>query len=385
MTAAASSITPSRTDPRITREAYLDYLTFQGMERPYFTECMGLLVGLEAEWRAQGATDAEIDLTAFGFDYVQRHYVAVGLHPVDLPETVVLEDTPEYRIERDGWGRTVKLCKAAATIPLPLDFPVKTMDDWIPLKKNFEYRPSRLGAGFAEQARAAMDAGRLSVMNIPGGFDLPRQLMGEENACLAFYDEPELIHDILATAGDLCERLLEETTRAVPVDWLSVHEDMAGKSGPLIGPSQIEEFLKPYYRRCWDVVAARGGRIFSQDSDGNMNAVIDAFLDCGVNMMHPLEPAAGMDIVQLRAKYGSRLGMLGGIDKHALRKGREAIDAELEYKLQPAMRGGGTVFCLDHRIPNGVPLEDYRYYVRRAREILGLDPNPLPGWERMSF
>lgn len=63
---------------------------------------------------------------------------------------------------------------------------------------------------------------------------------------------------------------------------------------------------------------------------------------------------------------------MGGIDKHVLRQGKEAIKRELEYKLQPLMQEGGVVFGLDHRITNGTPLEDYRYYVDTAREILGL-------------
>lgn len=36
--------------------------------------------------------------------------------------------------------------------------------------------------------------------------------------------------------------------------------------------------------------------------------------------MHPFEPAAGMDIVQVRQTYGNRLCVKGGIDKFALRK-----------------------------------------------------------------
>ena len=148
---------------------------------------------------------------------------------------------------------------------------------------------------------------------------------------------------------------------------------------------QVREFFVPYYRRIWDLLSSRGATLFGQDSDGNMNAVIDEFLAAGLTTMHPLEPAAGMDIVQLRQKYGSRLSMLGGIDKHVLRRGREEIRAELDYKMQPLMLTGGIVFGLDHRIPNGTPLDNYRYYVRTAREILGLDPNPAPSWGRMAF
>jgi uroporphyrinogen-III decarboxylase len=81
------------------------------------------------------------------------------------------------------------------------------------------------------------------------------------------------------------------------------------------------------------------------------------------------------------------LALLGGIDKHVLRGSREDIDRELEYKMQPFMRTGGTVFGLDHRIPNGTPLENYRYYVRQGREILGLPPldGRQQGWGRMAF
>ncbi len=42
--------------------------------------------------------------------------------------------------------------------------------------------------------------------------------------------------------------------------------------------------------------------------------------------------------------------MLGGIDKHVLRRSKEEIRRELEYKLQPLMQQGGMVFGLDHRI-----------------------------------
>ena len=49
------------------------------------------------------------------------------------------------------------------------------------------------------------------------------------------------------------------------------------------------------------------------------------------------------------------------------------------------MLGGGTVFAIDHLIPNGVSLENYRYYVNTGRELLGLPPGSGEGWERLAF
>ena len=92
-----------------------------------------------------------------------------------------------------------------------------------------------------------------------------------------------------------------------------------------------------------------------------------------------------MDMVKLRAKYGKKIFFKGGLDKHALRHGKDAVRAELEYKMCDAMKGGGTIFALDHRIPNGVPIETYRYSVSLGRELLGLEPISGEGWERMAF
>jgi len=369
----------------ILREQYVDYMTFRRAGEPIFVELFGPLVGLEDEWRVQGATEAEIALTAFGFDYVRRHHVGVNTGLTGGFEEQLLEETDEHVISRDRYGRRVRLMKGVATIAHPLEFPVTDMDSWLRFKPKYEFSEARFAEGWADAAREARDNDSLIVVGIPGGFDEPRQLMGEEGLCLAYYQQPELVHDILETIGETCERVLDRVSREVQVDQLSVHEDLAGKSGSMIGPKQIEEFVKPYYRRSWDLLASRGARIFGQDSDGNLNGVVDAFLDCGINCMHPMEPAAGMDVVRLRKQYDTRLAMLGGIDKHVVRRSRKEIRAELEYKLQPMMRTGGMVFGLDHRIPNGTPLENYRYYVKTAREILGLEPDPEPGWQRMAF
>jgi uroporphyrinogen-III decarboxylase len=101
-----------------------------------------------------------------------------------------------------------------------------------------------------------------------------------------------------------------------------------------------------------------------------MNSVIDAFLDSGLNCMYPMEPAAGMDIVQVRAKYGTRLAITGGIDKHVLRKSQKEILAELEYKIPPMLKTGGCVIALDHRVPNGTQLANYRFYIQKVWEMI---------------
>ncbi len=372
---------------RYTRQDYLDYMTFGPFDRPWLVELFGPLIGLEAEWRAQGATEDELSLVAFDFDHVDR--IDCGGHTGMRGglEPVVIRDDEDMLVQRDRLGRTMQLVKSSGTLPLPIDFPVKTMDDWLRLKPMFAFDEARIDWDQVAKAEAAQAQGALVTASIEGAFDRARELMGEEIACCAYYDQPELMHDLLDTLRDTAMRVFERVTEKLTIDQLSVHEDLAGRSGPLAGPTQVREFFMPYYRPVWDLLHSRGTRLFSMDTDGNIDAIVEPLLNCGLTCIYPMEPAAGMDIVAVRKTYGQRLAVKGGIDKFALMHGRDAIRRELEYKMQPLMRQGGAIFGLDHRIPNGTPLEAYRYYVDTAREILGLPPRngTSQGWARMAF
>jgi hypothetical protein len=365
--------------PSVHRDEYLDHMTFQRNDRPLFTEIFGPIIGLKEEWEKQGATPAELDFTAYPFRCEARHFVTVNTGRHGGPPQQTLEDTDEHLIYRDELGRTMKLAKGYSTLALPQDYPVANMDDWLNVKPLYEFDESRFAQNWLADTQRARDEGKVIYAGIPGGFDEPRQLMGEEGLCYALCEQPELVHDILRTIGDTATKVLDRVSAQVRVDMLGVHEDMAGKSGPLIGPAHVRQFVAPYYRRVWDMLADRGTRLFDQDSDGDMNPVIDAFLDAGINCMHPLEPAANMDMVKIRERYGTRLAFYGGIDKHVLRRSHDEIVAELEYKIPPMVATGGCVIALDHRIPNGTPLESYRFYIRKAWKILNREASHQHG------
>ena len=354
---------------KIDREEYIDHMTFQDNKSPLFCEFLGPIIGLKEEWLAQGATPEELDFSAFRFRHEMRCDIPASTGWIGGHKEGIVEETVDHRITRDRMGRRMKMIKGFATIPLPMDYPVENMDDWRRIKKHYEFGEERFDPDWEETVREYRRKGYVVCARIPGGFDEARQLMGEEGICLALYDQPDLVHEIIGTIRETAVRVLDGVSRKVQIDLLNVHEDMAGKSGPLIGPKQIKEFILPYYRSVWDLLKDRGTRLFDQDSDGNMNSVIPIFMKAGVNVMHPMESAAGMDIVNVRNTYGTGLAFYGGIDKHVIRRSRDEIVKELEYKIPPAIRTGGCVLSLDHRIPNGTSLENYRFYVNKVWEI----------------
>lgn len=357
----------------VRREEFLDAMTFTGEPRTFFREPFGPLSMLKEEWRSAGASAEELDLSAFRYREPLTYSVPLRTGYMGPDRSELIEETDE-RIEfRNSIGARMVLNKGYATLAHAVDWPIKTADDWARMKPFYAFSPDRLSnvnETLINTVNEKRDAGYVIQVGISGAFWGLRDLMGEEEAIVSVYSRPELLHDILDTFADTACRVFDVLTKHTRVDMLVLGEDMAGKAGPLWGPKQVDEFIRPYYRRVWDLLSSRGARLFFIDSDGDLNPILDNLIDAGVNYISPCEPAAGMDITAIRTRYGSKLAMQGGINKHVLRESTDAIETELERKIPLMMKQGGVMLGLDHRIPNGVSLENYRFYINKAWEIM---------------
>jgi len=126
-----------------TNRQYIDLMTYNNPERPMFSELFGPIIGLDKEWREQGADEDMINMKAFAFDYVPYQRIA-KLGAIHRKEEIVIEEDENHYIGYDYLGRRVRMDKRTATIPLPETYPVETMDDWKKIRHMFEYDASRL-------------------------------------------------------------------------------------------------------------------------------------------------------------------------------------------------------------------------------------------------
>ena len=146
-------------------------------------------------------------------------------------------------------------------------------------------------------------------------------------------------------------------------------EDICGKNGPLVSPEIFRKHVAPGYRKIRAKLESYGIKFLGIDSDGRIEPLLKDWLDAGVNVHLPIEIGTwNTDPWALRKKFGKELRMMGGYNKLMLGKGREAIDEELKLRI-PIMKDGGFVLLPDHAIPPDVPLDDYKYYLQKVREL----------------
>jgi hypothetical protein len=184
-----------------------------------------------------------------------------------------------------------------------------------------------------------------------GGFFGPlRNLVGVENLCMLFYDDPAFLEEMMEANADFIIAMMSQILDVITIDAFVFWEDMGYKAGPLISPTFARRYMLPRYRRVVDFLRSRGVQYIGLDSDGQIDPLIPVWLDAGLNFLYPFEVQSGMDVLEVRKKYGKDLRIWGGIDKRSLAAGPAAIDTEL-LRVRPLMREGGYLPHTDHSCP----------------------------------
>lgn len=281
-------------------------------------------------------------------------------------EAVVMLDSTGAVAER--YPDTAEDC----SIPHFIEFPVKNPAHWQDMKARFRLDdPVRdyPAEDLANVRRAAADGKAIGVFFV-GFYGQLRNWLGMENLSYAFYDYPDMIHDMTAHWAELCARQIERLPADIVIDQVMWWEDMACKNGPLVSPAIFREFIQPGYRRVMRTARQRGCALGIVDSDGNPHDLVPLWLAEGVNIMFPLEVAAGVDPYAWRKEFGMELRLKGGVAKRPLVEGRAAIDRELE-RLRPLLEQGGYIPHLDHLVPPDIPYDHYQYYLEKKRKLIG--------------
>ncbi len=179
-------------------------------------------------------------------------------------------------------------------------------------------------------------------------------MVGVERLCTLFYDDPAFVQEMMEATADFIIAIMAKILDHTDVDVYGFWEDMAYKTGPLVGPALYRTFALPHYRRVVDYVRSRGVAHVCLDSDGDVSSLIPIWVDAGIDTLYPFEAQAGMDVVAVRREYGRGLRLWFGIDKRAIVRGPAAVDAELA-RVRPLIEEGGYVPGLDHSMPRTFP------------------------------
>jgi hypothetical protein len=274
----------------------------------------------------------------------------------------------------NGVGQTAKAMKHNFAMPSFIDWPVKDRATWNEHKKRLDpFSPERWPADWDAFVKELNSQDDPVVLEVGGFYGYLREWIGSEKILYMFYDNPTLIEDMMEQMLYMETEIIKRVVKDIKIDEADFWEDMAYKAGPFISPAMVRKFMIPRYKKITELLRSNGIDIIYLDCDGNVEQLIPLWIESGINLVWPLEQAAGNDAVALRKKYGKNLILSGAIDKRALIKGKEAIKAEVMSKVPFLLKDGGYFPTVDHLVPPEVTFENYCYYINLLREIAGLE------------
>ncbi|MDR2376921.1 MAG: hypothetical protein LBD96_10860 [Treponema sp.] len=323
-------------------------------------------------WRQEGYPEDANFGAYFGLD-TGFSDVAVNLGYYPGFEYKVLEDRGGTKLIQDGSGSILEIMADHSTIPKIISPAVSGRESWEKLKERLDPRsPERYPDWQAEQERFAGSDAAVQIGDFPCGlFGTLRDMMGVEELLVGFYDDPELIHDMMDYLTDFWLAIYEEAARYIQIDRIHIWEDMSGKQGPLISPTMFREFMTANYKKIIAFAKDRNIPIISVDTDGNMDVMMTVLNEAGINMVMPFEVQAGCDVVAIKKQY-PHICLFGGIDKRALTKDRETIDAELD-RVDSLFHQSGYIPGLDHLVHPEVSFDNFKYFVEQLKIRLGME------------
>jgi len=154
------------------------------------------------------------------------------------------------------------------------------------------------------------------------------------------------------------------------IDIFFMGDDMGTQASTWVAPEMYRKFFKKRFAAYCELAHAYGMKVMYHTC-GNVTSLVEDFIDCGLDILQSLQPAAmGDQLARLKSEYGKELCFQGGIDiQGVLPKGTPAeVRQHVRSRVEVLAAGGGYIFGTAHNILPDTPTENILALVDAYRE-----------------
>ena len=344
------------------KERVMKALDFECPDRmPLFDGFWGEFV---ENWRKEKGIGQEINI---------RDYYGIDLSVPVADETFfpsakgVIRKERDYLVSRDGWGRTVKT-KKDSYFSETVDTVLKSRNDLDNLKfesANLDSRYKRFLEKVKEEKKK-----RAVFCKIGGPFIRSSFIRGEAEFLMDLVSDKSFAKALVEKVADhLVSIGLESLRKGNLYDtgvW--IYDDMGSNDAPMFSPKTFEQIFLPVYKTMVNTLKEAGAKKVILHCDGNIVSFLDMVIEAGIDGINPVEPKAGMHILELKKKYGDKLSYIGGVDNaFVLPSGdKEKIKRHILPILEAGKEGGIVIGT--HSIGPDISVETYDFYHSLVRK-----------------
>lgn len=189
-------------------------------------------------------------------------------------------------------------------------------------------------------------------------FEQVTWLMGYEGLCIAIYDQPDLVDAMFQRVGEIFLALNKLICQFPRVGFLISGDDMGFKTQTMIDPQILIDKALSWHKKLAEV-AHQSGKLYLIHSCGNLEALMPAMLDAGIDGRHSFEDVIE-PVTEIKKRWGDKMALLGGIDMSFLTLADEmSIRKRVRETLDICQEGGGYCLGSGNTVANYIPLDNY--------------------------
>jgi uroporphyrinogen decarboxylase len=152
----------------------------------------------------------------------------------------------------------------------------------------------------------------------------------------------------------------------VGVDLIVLGDDAGHRNAPMISSQMWREFVLPLHRRIVEQLDVP----VIWHSDGAIQSLLPMAIEAGFAGVHGLEPAAGIDLEEVKRIFGKDLVLIGNVDVRVLcSSDLDAVRAEVARCMRQAAPGGGYMISSCNSLFGGMKSQSIVEMYRHARMV----------------
>lgn len=252
----------------------------------------------------------------------------------------------------DEWGVTFQVAGQPGRMPVH-DMEHRVITDIAHWKDQVTpptgWNNPEVWAPLIEKANAVdRDKQFLCVFVLPGVFERMHHLCEISEALMAFYDEPEAVHELIDCITDVELQQAEAICTYLKPEALFHHDDWGTQQSTFMAPEMFEEFLLEPYKKIYGYYKDHGVKLIIHHSDSYGMTLVPYMIDMGIDIWQGALLETN-DIPALVDQYGDKITVMGGIEDQVVDKPgftQELVQATVDDALARVNRKTGFIPCL---------------------------------------
>ena len=338
--------------------------------------------GFLERWRKEKDLPADADI----YQYYDLDWTVTtpNMDP-HIKEFEVLRQTEEEVVVRTGFEAVLRK-KFADPMPEFIHFETDTIekaeafefDDPADPRRFYSRGDNQIGGvgdGYARDLPPWIDTVKQHRPTIPvygsqcEANEYMTRLVGGQNLLLWAGLYPERFGQFVKRTNEWALEMLKAQIKAADgqIDGIVIWGDVAYRKDLFFNPNYWRKWYKPGLAAMVQTCHAAGLPVIYHGC-GNVKRIFEDYIELGIDAYNPLEAKAGLDVIELRRKYGHRIAFCGNMNvMDWADRSKEELKAIVLTKLNAA-KGGGMIFQSDHSVPSNISAENYEFVVNLVRE-----------------